>query len=510
MKITFNQLNITNFKNHEELVILFGDITTISGKNGEGKSSIGEAVTWLLNGTDPFGVKIDPKPISDAAAETKVELLLQVDDKSILLSKVQKKAAKFTINEVPKKAKEFEAFINELFDKQLFLSLFNPAFFSSQHWQTQREQLLSYVGEPLNAEVFEQLPKIQSDLLSELLKKNNLEDLNKIHVERRKTHEKAYERASERVITMKEQYEKQKEHVGNIDTKSIEAEMKKLQTEREEIGNKLKAAQDTERKYNNVKNKIESLKQQIVRQKEIVLKVRDTKIIDTCNSCGQGLQDEALEKAKQNKIARFEYEKNLGSGLVKELKELEAAIKEMSVGEVDLSVVSDIDKQLYELQGQLRAAQQLELMQKEIDAAAENQAKVRKEKNESISIIEAVKDFKTKRSELMVSKLKSLFTTLDIKLYEELKNGEERATFEVSVNGKGYSVLSTAEKIKAGLEVVDVLSKESDLIAPCFVDNAESIINFTKPAGQLIIAKVADVELNIKAEFVDQEENING
>lgn len=509
MKINFKELRITNFKNHNSLNVAFGEITTISGPNGAGKSSIGEAITWVLYGIDPYGTKNEPKPIGNEDAETKVELLIQVDDKDILIGKAQKKAAKYFINEVPKKAKEFESFVDELFDKQAFLSLFNPGFFSSQHWQTQREQLLSYVGEPLKKEVFAELPKIQVELLEENLKKLSIEDLQKVHIERKKTHEKSYERASERVITLKEQYEKQKADSTEINKEEIESQLSELQAKRSEIDKTIKDSQNKQQQYNIAQNKIDRLKWQVTRQKEIVIGIRDEKLQDTCHTCGQALQDEALDKVKQNKIDRFEQEKTIGSNIVKELKELEASIKEMSLEEVDTNQTRDIDEKIYELNGLLRQSQQLELLQKEIDDAAESQAKIRKEKNESIAIIDAIKDFRTKRSELMVSKIQSLFTSIDVQLYETLKNGEERATFEILMDNKPYSRLSTAEKIKAGLELVEVLSKQSQLIVPTFIDNAESILHFTKPVGQLIIAKVEDAEFTIKAEGIQKEEVSN-
>lgn len=252
------------------------------------------------------------------------------------------------------------------------------------------------------------------------------------------------------------------------------------------------------------------MKQQVLKQKEVVLGIRDEELQDTCHTCGQALQDEAVEQVKQNKINRFEEAKQIGSNMVKKLKELEASIKEMSVEEVDPTQTREIDEKIYELNGMLRQSQQLELLQKEIEEAAETQAKIRKEKNESIAIIDAIKDFRTKRSELMVSKIQSLFTSIDVQLYETLKNGEERATFEILMDGKPYSRLSTAEKIKAGLELIEVLSKQSQLVVPTFVDNAESIIHFTKPVGQLIIAKVEDTEFTIKAEGIQKEEVING
>ncbi|PGU35171.1 AAA family ATPase [Bacillus thuringiensis] len=506
MKINFKELRITNFKNHKNLSVTFGEITTISGPNGAGKSSIGEAITWVLYGIDPYGTKNEPKPIGNEEAETKVELLIQVDDKDILIGKAQKKAAKYFINEVPKKAKEFESFVDELFDKQAFLSLFNPGYFSSQHWQTQREQLLTYVSEPLKKEVFVELPKIQVELLEENLKKLSIDDLQKVHIERKKTHEKSYERASERVITLKEQYEKQQAESTDVNKEEIESQLLELQTKRSEIDKTTRESQQKQQQFNQIKYKIDGLKQQVLEQKKVVLGIRDEELQDTCHTCGQALQDEAVEQVKQNKINRFEEAKQIGSSMVKKLKELEASIEGISLEEIDITQTAENDKKIYELNGLLRQSQQLGLLQKEIDEAAETQAKIRKEKNESIAIIDAIKDFRTKRSELMVSKIQSLFTNIDVQLYETLKNGEERATFEILMDGKGYSRLSTAEKIKAGLEVVEVLSKQSQLIMPCFVDNAESILNFKKPSGQLIISKVEDCDFRIEAKVLEREE----
>nr|WP_231563745.1 ATP-binding protein [Anoxybacillus sp. KU2-6(11)] len=65
-------MSLANFKNHATLEIEFGDITNIQGRNGAGKSSIGDAITWLLYGTDIMGNKLEPKPIGEDDAETKL------------------------------------------------------------------------------------------------------------------------------------------------------------------------------------------------------------------------------------------------------------------------------------------------------------------------------------------------------------------------------------------------------------------------------------------------------
>ncbi|WP_249646202.1 AAA family ATPase [Lysinibacillus sp. D3C2_S12] len=64
MEIKFNQLNLQNFKSHKDLVVKFGDMTKILADNAKGKSSIGEAITFLLYGTALVGGKLDPTPIT--------------------------------------------------------------------------------------------------------------------------------------------------------------------------------------------------------------------------------------------------------------------------------------------------------------------------------------------------------------------------------------------------------------------------------------------------------------
>jgi len=95
-----------------------------------------------------------------------------------------------------------------------------------------------------------------------------------------------------------------------------------------------------------------------------------------------------------------------------------------------------------------------------------------------------------------------LFKNLSIKLFETVKTtGEMKPKFEIQMDGKDYRKLSLSESIRTGLELRDVLSQQSEIITPCFVDNAESITRFTEPNGQLIMSSVvAGMELTIESE----------
>lgn len=136
-----------------------------------------------------------------------------------------------------------------------------------------------------------------------------------------------------------------------------------------------------------------------------------------------------------------------------------------------------------------------------VKSAAADENGTLQDLNASIFMLDAIKAFRAKEAELQAEKVQSLFETLSVRLFNEQKNGELKPTFEIEMDGKPYSKLSLSESIRAGLELRDVLSQQSELIVPCFVDNAESITKFKQPNGQLIISRVvAGLELKIEME----------
>ncbi|WP_456273597.1 AAA family ATPase [Bacillus sp. AK031] len=498
MKIIFKELRIENFKNHKSLLVEFGEVTNIAGRNGAGKSSIGDAVTWALYGTDTMGSKLDPKPIdAEEGTETRVELWIRFNDKDILLSRTQKKTAKYFINEIPKKATEFNELLDEIFDKNLFLSLFNPAYFFTQHWQDQRTQLLQYVKEPLNKEVLAELPKVLQTELEEPLKKHNLDDLEKLHREKAKQGKSNYERAAERVLTLEEQFSKTEE--PSVDVEKYQKEIESLHGQRAAIDEENADRQKQIIARNRIEGQIDNLSTQINQQKNIVQSIKDEEIQDACTTCGQPLKEDAITKVKENRQGRFNKEVAKGKELVQkvnELKQLLAAMPEPA--DIDRTKLNEIEDKLMELQMKVKSSGMQKELEQDLQEAKVRKEQLRKEKNDSQSMVDAIKEFRAKRSELMVQKVDDLFSTIKVRLYETLKNGEERATFEIEMDGKPYSKLSTAEKIKAGLELIEVISKQSEVITPTFIDNAESILRFTAPSGQPIVARVKDVDLDIQ------------
>lgn len=502
MEIKFNQLTLQNFKSHKDLVVKFGDMTKILADNAKGKSSIGEAITFLLYGTDLVGSKLDPSPVTYQAENTLVTLLLSVEDGELLLGReIAKGRNKFYVNEVPSKATEFNEVVEKLFDKDLFLSLFNPSYFFTLHWEKQRQMILKYTTAPANKEVLKELPKPQSDKLAALVKKHSLEDLDKIHRSNKTKLDKQYIAAQSRTKTLREQLE---QNAPTVPLDSLNVELKQLVKERNAIEAVTDKAQETNGRINRLHTKIQFLTTERDRIKETFNQLKNEQIQDTCRVCHQALQDEAINAVEAEKEQRIQQVKLKFQEVVDERKALEEELKTLEYVDVSeqMEKARSLQEKISPIEYEISKHKQYKFLEEQVIAAEANEKETLESLNESIFILDAIKDFKAKEAELQVKKVQDLFENLSIKLFEEVKTtGDNKPTFIVQMDGKDYMKLSFSEQTRAGLEIRDVLSEQSDLIAPCFVDNAETITKFKEPNGQLIISQVvAGKELEVISE----------
>ncbi|OGH96682.1 MAG: hypothetical protein A2039_01645, partial [Candidatus Melainabacteria bacterium GWA2_34_9] len=88
-------LKLENFRQHEDSFIEFSDgITIINGTNGSGKSTILEAITWAIYGTDAARGNKDTIKFNKAKARAKVrvELIFALDDEIFRIERFLDKA----------------------------------------------------------------------------------------------------------------------------------------------------------------------------------------------------------------------------------------------------------------------------------------------------------------------------------------------------------------------------------------------------------------------------------
>ncbi|AXF40550.1 DNA repair protein [Paenibacillus phage Toothless] len=506
MEIKFKTLTLHNFKSHRDLTVEFGDLTKITGDNTKGKSSILEAIPWLLYSVDVLGSKSDPTPINYEYDHTLVKLHFAMDGKDVLLSRgIEKGKATYYINDVPSKAKEYEELVKSLFDKDLFLSLYNPSYYFTLKWNEQRELLLRYVSAPANKEVFAQLPKQQAEKLGELVKKHSLADLEKIHRDNKNKKDKAYIAAQSKTKTLQEQsYEEFNRLDHSIDIQAAKEEMAKLTEQIEQIERVTKSADENNRIYNEIESNIDSLIKRRDKMQKQAEKLKDEKIEDICRVCKQPLNNEARQAAEAEKQQRVDQFKEEYAAVVEKRQKLEQDLKKYAyIGlSVQLDQLREFERERMKLWEHIQGSQKYAQLEQQLAKAKEDEADTLASLNESIFIIDAIKDFAAKEAEMMADKVQALFTTLSLRLFKTNKtDGEIKPDFEIEMDGKPYRKLSLSESIRAGLELRDVLSQQSGIIAPCMVDNAESITRFKQPNGQLIVSRVVPgQELTIEME----------
>ncbi|TPE68001.1 AAA family ATPase [Halalkalibacterium halodurans] len=502
MNIRFKELSLKNFKSHRDLAVEFGDLTKISGDNAKGKSSIIESIAWLLYGNDTTGSKLDPTPVTYDAPETLVSLLLTIDGTDVLLGRELKKGkAKYYINEVPSKATEFNEIVDKLGSKEFFLSLFNPGYFFSMHWEKQRAMLLQYVTPPSNKEVLKDLPDIQADKLSDLIKKHTLDDLQKIHRENKTKMDKAHIAAESRTKTLREQLDGLQ--LGETAIEEVQKEYDEIGDQIAEIEKAIEGANHTNGEYNRKKAELDTIQSRIEDSKANWLPLKEQTIQEKCTACGQELKEESKVIAQQSLEAKKkEYKANhkrLVDAKNKLVEEL-ATLQFVDVSE-EHQKIRELEDKRYPLLDVIKQHKQHEQLLSQVKEAETDEQEKLKSLNESVFVLDAIKAFRAKEAELQGEKVQKLFTTLSVRLFEQQKNGDIKPTFTIQMDGKDYNKLSLSESIKAGLELREVLSEQAEVIAPCFVDNAESITQFKGPSGQLIMARVVEgQELTIKGE----------
>lgn len=96
----------------------------------------------------------------------------------------------------------------------------------------------------------------------------------------------------------------------------------------------------------------------------------------------------------------------------------------------------------------------------------------------------------SKRAELLFSALK--MNRVEISLYDVVKTtGEVKDAFKFTYAGRRYDRLSLSEKIRAGMEVSELMKRLTGRNYPVFVDNMESVDDLAnaRPTGQVILAK---------------------
>lgn len=309
--IRIESIKITNFKGIRSLEITpESKNIEIFGANGTGKTTVADAINWVLFGKDVLGranfaIKTIDKETGKEIEKIphEVELLLSVDNSTIKLTRClceiwSKKnefkgnTTQYLVNDVELKESEYKEYINELVDETIFLAITNPRYFANLPWQSQREMLFRMANMQSDEDIMSEnkefaklaayrmgIDQIKSSVSSK--KAKQVKELNetKIRLDEKERDLSKLEPPTFNMETIYEVIEDKQEQIREIDesTKDAASLLLQLNADKKIISDKIFNLEQEKRKMkaedeSSVRASMEDIKDDIYKKK---LQIRD-------------------------------------------------------------------------------------------------------------------------------------------------------------------------------------------------------------------------------------------
>lgn len=560
------RVRMTGFKRFKETYEVELDrVTYVSGANGQGKTSIADAIAYAFCGTPVWGEKACDRLQNAECKEMRVEVDF-VDQNGEVHNLIRRKVGNNTTITLDKVQLRQMDLVSLFADKDIFLSVFNPLYFIEKLADGGRELLQRLLPVIDEKEILAQMSESTRTLLENesLLdpmfyikkKRGELKELDDSityfegQIDLLKNQQKEAAEKVDGIIARGEQLSARKTELEEKQFNGIDIEaLKKKQAQiAENLSGERKTAlikkqaevqnRQYESKFANDIARITGEMTALAnRCKTLSAQAKGIKVGDKCPTCHtvvtennyrsiiaefKALYDEAYAKGMQTKQAynelceldkkskakfeefraedlkRIESElAKLGGSDVSEIAMLEERIRLGNLTEKEFAELNDLIKQAESYETEVNALSEANNAAEKI-AQTENSLKACKtQKTEISNLIHAAGEFLAKKSELTFNQLK--MNRASIKLIDVVKTtGEVKDVFKFTYDGKDYRWLSTSEKIKAGLEVANLLARLTGLKYPVYIDNAECITTgIDSVSGQLIAAFARNTELAV-------------
>lgn len=548
-------MTISGFKSYQEPTELsFGNPTTITGGNGRGKTSIADAIAFVVTGQPFFGERGIDKLHNEIQPDVFISLRF-VDETGTTheLTRTRRKS-RMVINYDGYEIRQMD--LSDMFgERDVFLSIFNPLYFIEELGDEGKnllethlpmishEAVLSNLSDPVRA-ALEGVKILSPDSFL----KGKREEVRKLEErmiylrgqkdqaaaqdnERKKLSTELSDRCS--LLETKLRGLEEKRFAG-LDPAQVEARLVELSARYGEVvqdssstaeidaqilslNQKLaqRRAEQYQSKYAqamaNAGAKVTELGKQYRREAQIMkafvpgvacptcrrpvteqnlseVQGALQKVIDAIVADGQEQQAQLKELQELDTKAQAVFGQFQTDNLREEIQRLSACLEYGNLSQQKYEQMNGCRADLLQCQAQLRAAEAAPA-QKPEDFDSQIAYAQQEVKNLKV-LISNVIIYTRVRAELTFETLK--MNKVAISLYDVMKTtGEQKAAFKFTYNGRRYDRLSLSEKIRAGMEVSELVKRLTGRNYPVFVDNMESVDDLANvhPTGQVIMAK---------------------
>ena len=569
-EFTVLSVKMEGFKRFREAFeVELNTISYVFGANGQGKSSIADAIAYAFCGVPAWGEKSCDRLLNQESDTMKVTVTFADGDGELhTLSRSRNRSGKesvIVLDNCPMKQTDMTSLFAE---KDIFLSIFNPLYFIEKIAEGGNALLLRLLPPVKREEVFRELSEhIQSVLINESFQdpayyiKKKREELRELEeaeaytkgqIDLMKLQLKEAEKNIDEVIQRGEEMIRRKEALEEkqfrgIDTEQLRQRQKAIagqasDTERQKLLSRkaeLLAKQFVSpftRELDQVKSELKMLYTNHARLSNQMKAIQPGNRCPACKtliteenypSIIREFQKEILENSRKGKSAKSAYDElleterksrekfeefrasdlkkteealaELENGDISEIAMLEDQIRMGNLSQEEFDELVDLQKKALEYAKEVETLCKVNRYPEEIQKLEGELRNTEQEKASVKTLIQAAGEYAAKRSELSLKSLKMNHAA--IKLFDIVKTtGEMKNVFQFTYDGKDYRWLSNSEKIKAGLEVAQLLQNLTGLIYPTYVDNAEGITaKLDRISGQVICAFARKGELNVQA-----------
>ena len=196
-----------------------------------------------------------------------------------------------------------------------------------------------------------------------------------------------------------------------------------------------------------------------------------------------------------------------------QIKKLEAEMNAPTVDEEGAAMIEDLRKALSEaseerenLLKQLAVKEQYDTVAKQIEGIKKERKALQEQLDDYDEKLKAANDYQHKACKVLEENVNKHFGLVKWSMFRRQLDGTEKPWCECSVDGVPYSDLNTADRVNAGLDIIDALKRYYEVDVPCVIDNAESVLKPLYGGGQQIRLTVTEDESIIIEQHDDKDE----
>lgn len=570
--LQIEQLTVTGFGCFaDEHTWTFGRMTTVTGHNYQGKSTIADAIAYALTGVPFFGGRDLDRLQNEGSPFMRVELTARTDDGKAHEIRRARQGGK-TVLSVDGTTTTQERFAERFGSRDLILSLLNPLYFAEVLGGDGRTLIEQYLPSVPHEAVMEKLSEHMRGILGddrlempEVYLKEKRRELKELEKDRLVLDGQMQQTENQRAKLQSELTEKKAllahttAALAPLVSKQEAQDFTALDAEIARLSAQYDAAQDgqAEDRRAALQAELDAVREREftfpgtaqLRQMQGQLQALYGRYNDeagrlqylqtqgVCPTClrridsgsfpeiqsafarrlqkiqadGVALRQQSELLANQETQARQEFdalktdeitrlEQELASAqadnAAQQRELIKAKIKELSAFRALGGLTADESRQyqtLFHEQGKLES--EISQITKMLDSLPKGQQEGLDQLDAEIRTLQdkitAAKAYQSERAALLFAPVQMYKAGL--KLYEPMKeSGELRDVFKLTWDGRDYVRLSLSERMRCGLEVVELLSRLSGKRYPLFVDNTESLCDLgaAQHTGQMILARV--------------------